>query len=418
MRPRGALKFADKALQSKATGGKMKIINGNIASPKGYTADAIHAGLKRKNLDLGVILSEVPASVAGVFTTNKVSAAPVRFDRKIVAGGKCQAIVCNSAVANAVTGAEGEANTAKTAELVAEQFGLPEQLTAVCSTGVIGKQLPMDIMASGIKQLSANGNAESFAQAILTTDTKTKEITVETELSDGTSITMSGCCKGSGMIHPNMATMLAFITTDAKISSELLQQALSELVETTFNQITVDGDTSTNDTVLVLANGMAGGNEISAKSNDFSLFKEMLALVMQTLAKKIAADGEGATKLIEVILSGAPDDLQARMLAKKIVGSSLVKTAIFGADPNWGRIISAIGQYAEFELPDVSLKIQGKAVLEHSTPLEFDKRALSEELKADKIFIDVDLHAGSGKGQAWGCDLTYKYVEINALYTT
>ncbi|MFC4652777.1 bifunctional glutamate N-acetyltransferase/amino-acid acetyltransferase ArgJ [Lactococcus nasutitermitis] len=395
----------------------MKEINGNIATPAGFTADAVHAQLKYKHLDLGFIMSDVPAAVAGVFTTNKVSAAPVKFDKNIVKNGKAQAIIVNSAVANAVTGEEGAKNVVKTAKLLEEKFGISSNLTAVCSTGVIGVQLPMDKIAAGISKLSKNGNADGFAEAILTTDTKTKTISLEAEIFDKT-VKMSGVCKGSGMIHPNMATMLAFITTDATISPELLQKTLSSLTETTFNQITVDGDTSTNDTVLVLANGCSEIPEILENTAEYDIFKEMLAQTMSTLAKKIAADGEGATKLIEVTLSGAPDDLSARMLAKKIVGSSLVKTAIFGADPNWGRIISAIGQSAIFEVPDIELEIQNELVLYHSTPVNFDAALLSEKLKEDKIYIKVDLNAGNGSGQAWGCDLTYKYVEINALYTS
>lgn len=276
----------------------------------------------------------------------------------------------------------------------------------------------MEKIATGISKLSKNeGTAAYFAKAILTTDTQTKTINFEAEIG-GQIVNMAGVCKGSGMIHPNMATMLAFITTDAKIAQALLQKTLSEIIETTFNQITVDGDTSTNDTVLLMANGQAKNNEILEGSSDYLLFKEMLAKVCQSLAKQIAADGEGATKLIEVTVKGAPNDLTARFIAKKIVGSSLVKTAIFGADPNWGRIISSIGQVANFEVSDIELKLQDELVLYHSTPVDFDAAFLSEKLKEDKIEIIADLNAGSGLGQAWGCDLTYKYVEINALYTS
>ncbi len=396
----------------------MKEIKGTIASPKGFLADAVHAQLKYKNLDLGLILSQVPAAIAGVFTTNKVCAAPVLIDRQIVKNGQARAIICNSAVANAVTGDQGYANALKTQKLLAEKFELKAEEVAVCSTGVIGVQLPMEKIATGISKLSKNeGTAAYFAKAILTTDTKTKTINFEAEIG-GQIVNMAGVCKGSGMIHPNMATMLAFITTDAKIAQDLLQKTLSEIIETTFNQITVDGDTSTNDTVLLMANGQAKNNEILEGSSDYLLFKEMLAKVCQSLAKQIAADGEGATKLIEVTVKGAPNDLAARFIAKKIVGSSLVKTAIFGADPNWGRIISSIGQVANFEVSDIELKLQDELVLYHSTPVDFDAAFLSEKLKEDKIEIIADLNAGSGLGRAWGCDLTYKYVEINALYTS
>ena len=379
-------------------------------------ADAIHAELKFQKLDLGLILSEVPAAVAGVFTTNKVAAAPIDLDKAVVAGGVAQAIIVNSAIANAVTGDEGNTNAKKTQRLLAEKFDLNPNHVAVCSTGVIGKQLPMDKIALGISKLSAeNGHANGFAEAILTTDLVTKEATYEVEIA-GKTVTVAGVCKGSGMIHPNMATMLGFITTDAKIAQPLLQNMLSEIIETTFNQITVDGDTSTNDTVLVMANGQADNSEILVDTADYDTFKAVLAIVCQDLAKKIAADGEGATKLIEVNVTGAPDELSARLIAKQIVGSSLVKTAIFGADPNWGRVISAIGQVAPFEVPDIELEIQGDLVLLHSTPVDFDQAELSEKLKEKVVVIDADLNNGTQTGTAWGCDLTYKYVEINALY--
>jgi glutamate N-acetyltransferase/amino-acid N-acetyltransferase len=394
----------------------MKAIKGNIASPKGFTADATHAELKFQKLDLGMILSEVPAVIAGVFTTNKVSAAPVQLDKAVVAGGVAQAIIVNSAIANAVTGEEGMTNAKKTQRLLAEKFELNPNHVAVCSTGVIGTQLPMEKVALGISKLSAkNGHTAGFAEAILTTDLVTKEVAYEVEIA-GKTVTVAGVCKGSGMIHPNMATMLGFITTDAKIAQPLLQKTLSEIIETTFNQITVDGDTSTNDTVLVLANGQAENAEIFADTADYTAFKTVLAKVCQILAKKIAADGEGATKLIEVNVTGAPDEVSARMIAKHIVGSSLVKTAIFGADPNWGRVVSAIGQVAPFEVSDIELEIQGDLVLLHSTPVDFDQAALSEKLQEQVVVIDADLNQGDKSGTAWGCDLTYKYVEINALY--
>ena len=391
--------------------------DGTIASPKGFTADAVHAGLKYKNLDLGIIISEIPAQVAGVFTKNKVCAAPVVLDRTLVKSGEIQAILCNSAVANAVTGDQGMINAMLTQKFVAKKFNIKESLVAVCSTGVIGVQLPMEKIETGINLLSENGQADRFAKAILTTDKVTKTVTLTSVINDKT-VTMSGVCKGSGMIHPNMCTMLAFITTDANISHELLQKLLSEVTETTFNQITVDGDTSTNDTVLVMANAMAGNEAIKEKTQDYEIFKAMLFETCTILAQKIAADGEGATKFIEVSVSGAPTDERARMIAKKIVGSNLVKTAIFGADPNWGRIVSSIGQAADFEPDDILVKIQNEKVLEHSTPLYFDKAILSQKLKEKEVMIEVDLNKSQGYGKAWGCDLTYHYVEINATYTS
>lgn len=397
----------------------MKEIVGNIASPIGYLADGVHAKMKKAKRDLGIVYSEVPANCAGVFTTNQVQAAPVKLDREVIKGGKIQAIIVNSGNANAVTGKQGLIDAKRTQDLLAEKLSIQANQVAVCSTGVIGKCLPMDKIEAGIEDLDLKRNQpEYFSESILTTDLVKKEIVV-TEEFDGQLVTMAGVAKGSGMIHPNMATMLAFITTDANISSELLQLTLSDLTETSFNQITVDGDTSTNDTVLVLANGLSNQVEIQANTEAYTKFKLMLAKVMTVLAQKIAADGEGATKLIEVNVKGAKNNLDARLMAKKIVGSPLVKTAIFGSDPNWGRIICALG-YAgpDFNPEVVDIALAGQFVLKQAVPVSFEQEDMQEALKKDQVAIDVFLNQGEAEGTAWGCDLTYAYVEINALYHT
>ncbi len=397
----------------------MKVIKGNIASPLGFSADGLHAGFKKRKLDFGWIVSEVPASVAGVYTTNKVIAAPLIVTRdSIKKSQKMQAIVVNSGVANSCTGIQGTEDAYEMQKLTADKLKIDQDLVGIASTGVIGKLLPMDTLEKGLSKVVVNGNADDFAKAILTTDTATKTIAV-TEMFGRDKVTMAGVAKGSGMIHPNMATMLAFITCDANISSETLQMALSQNVETTFNQITVDGDTSTNDTVLVLSNGCTLNEEILPETPEFYKFKDMLEFVMQELAKKIAKDGEGATKLIEVEVTSAPNALDARMMAKSVVGSSLVKTAIFGEDPNWGRILAAVG-YAGVDVPvdNIDIYLGNIPVMIKSSPVSFEEEEMQDIMQGDNIKITVDLHAGKSVGMAWGCDLSYDYVKINALYHT
>ena len=303
-------------------------------------------------------------------------------------------------------------------EWTAEKLGVEPDLVGVASTGIIGELLPMDTLKNGLSKLVVNGNADDFAKAILTTDTATKTIAV-TETFGRDVVTMAGVAKGSGMIHPNMATMLGFITCDANISSDTLQLALSQNVEKTFNQITVDGDTSTNDMVLVMSNGCALNDEILPDTPEFDKFSKMLNFVMQELAKKIAKDGEGANKLIQVDVVNAPNALDARMMAKSVVGSSLVKTAIFGEDPNWGRILAAVG-YAGVDVPvdNVDIMLGGLPVMLASSPVTFDDEEMKDIMHGDEVTITVDLHSGQEKGTAWGCDLSYDYVKINALYHT
>lgn len=397
----------------------MKIIDGTIASPLGFSADGLHAGFKKKKLDFGWIVSEVPASVAGVYTTNKVIAAPLLVTKaSIQKSQKLQAIVVNSGVANSCTGQQGLDAAYEMQRLAAQKLKIEPDLVGLASTGVIGEQLPMDALKNGLSQILVSGNSEDFAEAILTTDTCTKTCVVTEEF--GTDlVTMAGVAKGSGMIHPNMATMLAFITCDANISSATLQAALSQHVETTFNQITVDGDTSTNDMVLVMANGCRQNEEILPDTEEFEKFSKMLRYLMADLAKKIAKDGEGATKLIEVNVRHAKDEQSGRMIAKSVVGSSLVKTAIFGQDPNWGRILAAIGYAgADVSVDNIDIWIEGIPVMQASSPVAFDPEETSDAMAGELLTLTIDLHDGDAEAQAWGCDLSYDYVKINALYRT
>lgn len=397
----------------------MKVIEGNIASPKGFYADGQHVGLKKVKKDLGWIYSEVPAQVAGVFTTNKIKAAPILVTEKLIKKGELQGLIVNSGNANACTGKQGLKDAELMQEKAAEALGVNPELVAVASTGVIGELLPMDKIISGIEQLhKTTGNPIGLHESILTTDTTMKDCLVSHDF-NGKEVLMAGVSKGSGMIHPNMATMLGFITTDAKIASNTLQKLLKEVIDVTFNQITVDGDTSTNDMVLVLANGQSESAEIVEGSSEYQDFKEMLQLVCQTLAKKIAQDGEGATKLIEVNVETAINTSDARMMAKEVVGSSLVKTAIFGEDPNWGRIICAMG-YSGVDLDEeiLTIAIGENIVFSDGKPQAFDEESMKTALSKDTVVIDISLNQGEEKGTAWGCDLSYDYVKINALYRT
>ena len=397
----------------------MKIIDGTIASPLGFSADGLHAGFKKKKLDFGWIVSEVPASVAGVYTTNKVIAAPLLVTKaSIQKSQKLQAIVVNSGVANSCTGQQGLDAAYEMQRLTAQKLKIEPDLVGLASTGVIGEQLPMNALKNGLSQILVSGKAEDFAEAILTTDTCTKTCVVTEEFGSDL-VTMAGVAKGSGMIHPNMATMLAFITCDANISSATLQAALSQHVETTFNQITVDGDTSTNDMVLVMANGCRQNEEILPDTEEFEKFSKMLRYLMADLAKKIAKDGEGATKLIEVNVRHAKDEQSGRMIAKSVVGSSLVKTAIFGQDPNWGRILAAIGYAgADVSVDNIDIWIEGIPVMQASSPVAFDPEETSDAMAGKLLTLTIDLHDGDAEAQAWGCDLSYDYVKINALYRT
>ncbi|WP_399631230.1 bifunctional glutamate N-acetyltransferase/amino-acid acetyltransferase ArgJ [Sporosarcina sp. SG10008] len=397
-----------------------RISGNNIVSPIGFKATGIHCGIKHKKNDLALLVSEVPANVAGVFTTNAIQAAPLMVTKEAMQQtGKMQAIIVNSGNANACTGQQGLKDARLMQQKAAEKLGIAPALVGVASTGIIGEMMRMEPIVNGIQKLEPSSELEGsilFSQAILTTDTVTKNTAYSTVI-DGKKITIAGTAKGSGMIDPNMATMLGFITTDAKIESVHLQAALKTVTDLTFNSITVDGDTSTNDMVLVMANGMAGNNSLTPAHPDWEQFTEALHAVSQDLAKMIAKDGEGATKLIEVEVSGAITDIEARKIAKTVVGSPLVKTAIFGCDANWGRIIAAVGYSGATLDPNaIKIKIGPTTVVENGEPVPFSEAQLLIYLKQPEVKISVDLHQGIGKGVAWGCDLTYDYVQINATY--
>lgn len=397
-----------------------RISGNNIVSPIGFKATGIHCGIKHKKNDLALLVSEVPANVAGVFTTNAIQAAPLIVTKEAMKQtGKMQAIIVNSGNANACTGQQGLKDARLMQQKAAEKLGIAPELVGVASTGIIGEMMRMEPIVKGIQKLEPSSELEGsilFSQAILTTDTVTKN-TAYSAVIDGKKIIIAGTAKGSGMIDPNMATMLGFITTDAKIESIHLQAALKTVTDLTFNSITVDGDTSTNDMVLVMANGMAENNTLTPAHPGWEQFIETLHAVSQDLAKMIAKDGEGATKLIEVEVSGAITDVEARKIAKTVVGSPLVKTAIFGCDANWGRIIAAVGYSGATLDPNaIKIKIGPTTVVENGEPVPFSEAQLLVYLKQPEVKIVVDLHQGSGKGVAWGCDLTYDYVQINATY--
>lgn len=399
-----------------------KLENGSIVTPKGFSAIGTVNGLKKEKKDLGAIICDIPASCAAVYTTNQIQAAPLQVTKdSITTEGKLQAIIVNSGNANACTGMKGLQDAYEMRALGAKHFGMKDNYVAVASTGVIGVPLPMDIIRNGIATLipaKEEREAHSFSEAILTTDLITKETCYEMVI-DGKKVLIAGVAKGSGMIHPNMATMLSFITTDAHIEHDVLQTALSQITNHTFNQITVDGDTSTNDMVIVMASGLSETSPINMEHTDWETFVCALQKVCEDLAKKIAQDGEGATKLIEVNVLGAQTNEEAKKIAKQIVGSSLVKTAIHGEDPNWGRIISSIGQSEVTINPNtIDITLQSIAVLKNSEPQMFSEEEMKMRLQEHEIMIDVYLHLGEETGSAWGCDLSYEYVKINACYRT
>ncbi|HET7629701.1 MAG TPA: bifunctional glutamate N-acetyltransferase/amino-acid acetyltransferase ArgJ [Bacillales bacterium] len=400
----------------------VKKADGSIASPQGFSARGIHTGMKKRRNDLGVILCDVAAESAGVYTLSKLQAPPLKVTKQTLAkDGLLRAVVINSGVANACTGERGYEDAYTMQQTTARCFGVPESQVAVNSTGVIGEYLPIDTIVEGIEELAqveAADGADAFCEAILTTDTVTKQTCHEAVI-DGKKVTMGGAAKGSGMIHPNMATMLAFVTTDAKVERGALQTALKEVTDLTFNRITVDGDTSTNDMVLAMASGLAGNEALSPEHPEWDVFVEMLRQTCEALAKMIARDGEGATKLIEVAVSGAKNDVEAGKVAKQIVGSDLVKTAMFGRDANWGRIIGAIGQSdAEIDPDHIDISLGDIQVLSDSRTTAFSEADAAAYLGEETIHVFVDLHVGDGFAKAWGCDLTYEYVRINASYRT
>ena len=405
----------------------MQKIEGGVTAAKGFEAAAAADGIKyHDRTDMALIFSEKPCKVAGAFTTNVVKAAPVKWDRNVVDSGmKAQAVIVNSGIANACTGEEGMKYCEETAKEAANVLGIDAKSVLVGSTGVIGMQLPMERVKDGIRKLAEAKKPDlesgtQAAQAIMTTDTKKKEVAVTVEISDVT-VTIGGMAKGSGMIHPNMCTMLAFITTDAKISRKALQAALGEDVEDTYNMISVDGDTSTNDTVLLLANGVAGNEKIRYGTWEYEAFKTALHYVNETLAKEMAGDGEGATALFEAKVIGADTKEQAKKLAKSIVCSNLTKAAIAGHDANWGRILCAMGYSgAQFDPEKVDLYFKSEAgklkIIENGVALNYSEEKATEILSQPKVTAIADIKEGDVEATAWGCDLTHGYININADY--
>ncbi len=407
-------------------------IKGGITAPKGFKAAGIAAGLKPSGAtDLALIVSDIEAIAAGVFTTSEVRAACVDYCRtRLQQKASARAILCNAGQANAATGQMGWQDTLDSAQYLSQALLIPADAILLASTGVIGQRIRMDALRSGIPKLVAalsEDGGEAAAQAIITTDLVPKAIALETIIDDRP-VRIGGIAKGSGMIHPNMATMLAFVTCDAAVSTSLWQQMLSRATNRSFNQITVDGDTSTNDCLIALANGQSRTAAITEMGKDAEQLEAMLTAVCQHLAKAVARDGEGATCLIEVQVSGAADDEAARCIARTIAGSSLVKSAIFGRDPNWGRIAAAAGRAGvPFHQEDLQVKLGPFLLMENGQPLAFDRQAASHYLlqaaqgaylKEDTVLISLCIGNGSGTGIAWGCDLSYDYVRINAEYTT
>ena len=401
----------------------MEIVKGGVTAAKGYKASSAHAGLKKLKKDMAMVVSEKDAVYAGTFTTNKVKAAPVIWDMGINEKGVARAIVVNSGNANACTGSEGLKDTEITAEKAAALIGTDTDKVLVCSTGVIGVRLDMDKILSGVGLLSeglSEENAHEAAEAICTTDTFAKEAAASCSI-QGRTVTVGGMCKGSGMIHPNMATMLCFVTTDVAITKPVLQRLLGKTIEDTFNMVSVDGDTSTNDTCLVLANGLAGNEELEEGTEDYEVFAETFRHVLGELARMIARDGEGAGKFIEMKVVNALTEKDAKLLARSVISSSLVKAAFFGADANWGRVLCAMGYSgADFDPDLVDLRyLSSKGelyTLIGGVPLVFDEDKAKEILLENEITVIADCHQGTAEATAWGCDLTYDYVRINGDY--
>ncbi len=405
----------------------MRIVTGGVTAAKGFTAASTAAGIKYEGRkDMAMIVSEREAVSAGTFTSNVVKAAPVKWDMRLVTEEMyARAVVVNAGIANACTGDEGIKYCRKTAEAVEKALDIPANQVLVASTGVIGMQLPMEKLEAGISMMAPEleGTAESgleAARAIMTTDTKPKEAAVAFEVG-GKTVTLGGMCKGSGMIHPNMCTMLSFVTTDLAISKELLQEALRENVKDTYNMISVDGDTSTNDTVLLLANGMAGNKEITEKGEDYQKFVEALNAVNTALARKMAGDGEGATALFETKVIHADTKEHAKTLAKSVICSSLTKAAIYGHDANWGRILCALGYSGvDFDPERIELFFESKSgrilIYKDGVAADYSEEEATKILSDEEVTVLVDMKMGEAEAAAWGCDLTHEYVTINADY--
>ncbi len=403
----------------------MEIINGGICAAKGFTAGGIHCGIRKNKSkrDLALIFSETKASAAAVYTTNLVKGAPLAITKMHLMNGIAQAVICNSGNANTCN-ANGIEIAQQMSAITAEALGIDDDDVIVASTGVIGQPLDITPIKNSIGELkeSLGNNSAEAAEGIMTTDTVQKEIAVSFEIG-GVTCKIGGIAKGSGMIHPNMATMLVFITTDTAISPEMLQKALSSDIQNTFNMVSVDGDTSTNDMVSVLANGMAGNKEITAEGEDFDAFMKALNTVTVHLCRMIAGDGEGATKLLECRVTGASDEKTAKTVSKSVICSSLTKAAMFGADANWGRVLCAIGYSgADVDVTKVDVSFTSAKgtipVCKDGSGIDFSEEKAKEILLEKEIIINVGLNSGEFTSTAWGCDLTYEYVKINGDYRT
>jgi glutamate N-acetyltransferase/amino-acid N-acetyltransferase len=398
------------------------VSSGSVTSSWGFRAGATYAGIKKYAegaLDLGILFSEVPCAAVAVFTTNRIKAAPVKWSQQRLQSGKATALVANSGCANACTGERGLADSAEVARLAAGSLGLSPEDVLVASTGVIGQPLPMELIREGISQvaLSTDGGPE-LARAIMTTDTVSKKMAV-TVKAGGNRFTIGGVAKGSGMIHPDLATMLCFLTTDATVDIDFLKLALHRAVDVSFNMVSVDGDTSTNDMVLLMANGLARNEPISAYSELTGAFQQALDQVCVHLARSIARDGEGANRLITVNVNGAPGVAEARLAARTVVSSSLVKTAVHGQDPNWGRIVAAVGRSGVAVLESkIDLYIGEVCLLRAGKPQPFKESGLERILGGDEVHVTLNINLGTGTATAWGCDLSEEYVTINSQYTT
>lgn len=404
-----------------------KDVKGGICAAKGFLANGLNAGIKNNvKKDMAIVYSEKPCRAAATFTTNVVKAAPVKYDYELVHNSDfIQAVVVNSGVANACTGKQGMDYCKAMSDAAGNVLGIPSEAVLVASTGVIGKQLPMDIITAGIKELPKDmagdeAHATLAAEAIMTTDTKSKQVAVTIDI-DGVPVTVGGMCKGSGMIHPNMCTMLCFITTDCAINKKLLQKSLSLSIDETFNMISVDGDTSTNDTVILLANGMAGNKEIVEEDDNYKKFFEAVYYINQELSKMIAGDGEGCTCLFEVQIKGAATKEDAKKMAKSVVMSSLTKAAIYGHDANWGRILCAMGYSgAQFDPETVDIYFESEAgklqIVKQSTATDYSEEKATEILSKEHVIAICNCNNGDFEATAYGCDLTHEYVNINADY--
>ncbi|PKB67276.1 MAG: bifunctional ornithine acetyltransferase/N-acetylglutamate synthase [SAR202 cluster bacterium Io17-Chloro-G4] len=403
--------------------GQVTLVDGGtVTTPRGFQAGATYAGLKtfaEDKLDLGLIVSEAPCSAAGVYTQSSIKSPSVTVTQEHVKGGAVRAVVVNAGIANCSVGHQGYLDAQEMTALAGQKLGVEAAAVAVCSTGVIGVELPMSLIRTGLEKIElTGGGGHDLARAMMTTDTRPKEVAVSFTV-DGRQAQMGGVTKGSGMIHPNMATMLSFLTTDAAVDKDFLDTTLREVADSSFNMMTVDGDTSTNDTLLVLANGLAENPPINANSPDAPIFKQALMDVCVHLAKEMARDGEGATRLITVEVLSATNVTDARKAARTVASSNLVKSAVHGSDPNWGRVMMALGRSgAAAEEAKVDLFVNGVCIMEEGRPVPFHRDAVVALMRGPEVTFRLNLHLGDGEATAWGCDLTEEYVIINSAYTT